>query len=483
MVRLPAGTQYEVLRKNPILGRGEPFYELDTGGVKVGNGTDRYIDLPYAGIVWERGPKGEQGDEGPAGRGILSISADGDSLSFAMTDATSYDVVVPTLVAADQDARAAQAALMAAETARDDAEEAARQAMEVVGSGVPNASPTIKGGIKLTGDLGGTWDNPTVPRLDDKADREYGEVLAVYETGDFLTLNLSTPGVYRIRSGAGNVTNMPSTNDLWWNVFVVYDNETASRLYFATTTSSASLYTRVKYTNTWGGWFNLTAPYSAMSVSEGKGGTATTSRAVRADYLKQIIQAHVTGSESTPTSEMGRTLVTAASAQAVLDAIGAEGLAQKGQPNGYASLDTGGKVPANQLPSYVDDVLEYASQAAFPATGETGKIYVDTSTDRQFRWSGTAYREISKAPVTSVAGKEGAVTLVAQDISDATTTGKGLLTATNAAAARFGIGAGTSNLVIGTTADTAMAGNRIQRVTSLPAGGGELGVLYCIPKV
>lgn len=65
--------------------------------------------------------------------------------------------------------------------------------------------------------------------------------------------------------------------------------------------------------------------------------------------------------------------------------------------NGVASLDASGKVPASQLPSYVDDVLEYASKAGFPASGETGKIYVDTTTNLTFRWSGSAYVEISQS--------------------------------------------------------------------------------------
>lgn len=54
-----------------------------------------------------------------------------------------------------------------------------------------------------------------------------------------------------------------------------------------------------------------------------------------------------------------------------------------------------GKVPAAQLPSYVDDVLEYANLAAFPATGETGKIYVALDTNKIYRWSGSAYVVIS----------------------------------------------------------------------------------------
>ena len=69
--------------------------------------------------------------------------------------------------------------------------------------------------------------------------------------------------------------------------------------------------------------------------------------------------------------------------------------ALKGANNGVAELGADGKVPSAQLPSYVDDVLEYNGQSNFPATGETGKIYVDTSTNKTYRWSGSAYTEIS----------------------------------------------------------------------------------------
>jgi len=66
-----------------------------------------------------------------------------------------------------------------------------------------------------------------------------------------------------------------------------------------------------------------------------------------------------------------------------------------GAANGVASLDSAGKVPSNQLPSYVDDVLEYASTSSFPATGETGKIYVAKDTNKSYRWSGSTYVELS----------------------------------------------------------------------------------------
>lgn len=70
-------------------------------------------------------------------------------------------------------------------------------------------------------------------------------------------------------------------------------------------------------------------------------------------------------------------------------------LTQKGVANGIATLDTSGKVPSSQLPSYVDDVIEYGVMGEFPATGETGKIYVAHNTNKTYRWSGSGYVEIS----------------------------------------------------------------------------------------
>lgn len=67
----------------------------------------------------------------------------------------------------------------------------------------------------------------------------------------------------------------------------------------------------------------------------------------------------------------------------------------KGVAGGFAELDSGGKVPTTQLPSYVDDILEYATLTGFPATGETGKIYVAQDTGKVYRWTGTAFVNIA----------------------------------------------------------------------------------------
>lgn len=68
---------------------------------------------------------------------------------------------------------------------------------------------------------------------------------------------------------------------------------------------------------------------------------------------------------------------------------------KKGAANGVAELDSNGRVPSAQLPSYVDDVVEYASMSAFPGTGESGKIYVALDTNKTYRWGGSEYVEIS----------------------------------------------------------------------------------------
>ena len=68
---------------------------------------------------------------------------------------------------------------------------------------------------------------------------------------------------------------------------------------------------------------------------------------------------------------------------------------EMGVASGVATLNTEGKVPSSQLPSYVDDVLEYANKAGFPTTGESGKIYVAKDTNLTYRWGGTEYVEIS----------------------------------------------------------------------------------------
>lgn len=101
---------------------------------------------------------------------------------------------------------------------------------------------------------------------------------------------------------------------------------------------------------------------------------------------------------------------------------------EKGANDGVATLDSNGKVPISQLPSYVDDIIEKSSASAFPIPGETSKIYVDTTTNLTYRWGGTDYVEISpslalgETDSTAYAGNKGknVATSLNSHVSDST---------------------------------------------------------------
>jgi GDSL-like Lipase/Acylhydrolase family len=157
---------------------------------------------------------------------------------------------------------------------------------------------------------------------------------------------------------------------------------------------------------------------------------------------------------------------------------------QKGQPNGYAPLDGNKQVPAANLPSYVDDVLEFATLSAFPATGSLGTIYVDLSTNNTYRWSGSSYIAITSSPGTTDAVPEGSTNLyytqtradaranaavTAERTATATLTGKTINAASNTVT-----GLGVSNLTAttGTKDNTTVLYGDGQFRTAATGGAG-----------
>ncbi len=91
--------------------------------------------------------------------------------------------------------------------------------------------------------------------------------------------------------------------------------------------------------------------------------------------------------------------------------------ADKGIASGIAPLNASSKIDASYLPSYVDDVEEYANFAALPVSGEAGKIYVTLDNNKVFRWTGSVYVEISPSEVSSVNGQTGVVSLNASHLT------------------------------------------------------------------
>ncbi len=103
----------------------------------------------------------------------------------------------------------------------------------------------------------------------------------------------------------------------------------------------------------------------------------------QAGPVARMVQAGTDGTQSAVSAETARTT------------IGALASSEKGSANGVAPLGSDSKIAATYLPSYVDDVIEVANYVALPGTGEAGKIYVTMDTNRIYRWSGSAYVEIS----------------------------------------------------------------------------------------
>ena len=146
------------------------------------------------------------------------------------------------------------------------------------------------------------------------------------------------------------------------------------------------------------------SPATGISPSAITGTAVVTSDPRLSDARIAVAHTHVKGEVGLGnvdnTSDAAKPISTAT--QAALDGKQAAG--------SYATL-IGGTVPASQLPSYVDDVLEYATLSAFPATGETGKIYVSTGTNKTYRWSGSAYVEIASSPGSTDSVTEGSTNL------------------------------------------------------------------------
>lgn len=122
------------------------------------------------------------------------------------------------------------------------------------------------------------------------------------------------------------------------------------------------------------------------------GSTLATSKAVK-DALESLDITQITNTA-------GKTVATIDEADGKVSAtfqdisILSSQISDKGTAGNVATLDENGHVPTSQLPSYVDDVVE-GTLATFPATGETGKIYVDTATNTSYRWSGSQYTKVA----------------------------------------------------------------------------------------
>jgi hypothetical protein len=215
---------------------------------------------------------------------------------------------------------------------------------------VPDATASVKGIVKLAGDLGGTADSPTVPSLSGKETKQAPQVASTQFKFDGRYFHAVTGGGGNLAGLTGNITLWGGVNYVGSTSYMLHNDSVeptfssdferqADSLPYVTGADNLIVATCVNQ-----------YPYK-ISYRIERPGTNIYSTFLTTDL--------------------------------------------KGANNGLAELDGTGKVPSSQLPSYVDDVLEYANLAAFPVTGTTATIYLALDTNLTYRWGGSSYIEIS----------------------------------------------------------------------------------------
>jgi len=200
---------------------------------------------------------------------------------------------------------------------------------------------------------------------------------------------------------------------------------------------------------------------STVTQVEAEAGTATTRRAWTAQRVFQAIAAWwaasamktkldgiATGATANATDAQLRDRATHTGTQAISTVSGLQtaldgkiSTTERGVSGGIPTLDEFARIPPSQLPSYVDDVLEFATTAQFPTTGEGGKIYIAinqgtaANPTRQYRWTGSVYAEINPSPGTTDALTEGSTNLYFNESRVRNTVLTGLSLASSAAVA------------------------------------------------
>ena len=175
--------------------------------------------------------------------------------------------------------------------------------------------------------------------------------------------------------------------------------------YNFTVNGDATLNTSVSQTS------NVTAAITLANsgVTAGTYGSSTEVPAIVVDLKGRVTKVTKTPIRTSSTTQSGivqlsvatdstsvSTAATSSAVKATYDlALAAIPNSKFGTALGVATLDATGKIPSGQLPSYVDDVMEFATEFEFPNPGETGKLYIELSSNKIFRWTGTTYVNIS----------------------------------------------------------------------------------------
>lgn len=232
---------------------------------------------------------------------------------------------------------------------------------------------------------------------------EYDTGLTMTEVGQYITSNDRTVLTGALTNVVYDTTNKKFTK-------TVYGTTTTDVVSTATLLSDMDL-NITQITNTAGKTLatideasgKISATFQDISILSSQvsdksdainsnGSTLATSKAVK-DAIESLDITQITNTA-------GKTVATIDEADGKVSAtfqdisILSSQISDKGTAGCVATLDANGHVPSSQLPSYVDDVIE-GTLSTFPSTGETGKIYVDTTTNTSYRWSGSQYTKVA----------------------------------------------------------------------------------------
>ena len=397
-------------------------------------------------LVLPTGDPGPQGPDGPANSldiGTVTTGAAGDAATATITGSAPNQVLNLTIP----------------QGIKGDTGD--------VGPSAPDASATVKGISKLTNDFGGTADLPTV-------------VSGTHHTHTSSQVtdatDAATSGTVVKRDGSGNFSvNEPTASanpasknyvdSKTWASTAISDSTAVGRSVMTAASSTAARTAIGAGTSNLAiGTTNTTAKAGDYQPSSSNISDSTTVGralivAVDAATARTAIGAGTSnlaiGTTSTtakagdyqPTSANITDATSAATASVVVKRDAA-GRAQFASPSAAADV---------AIKSYVDGKTWTASTISDSTTvGRSVLTAADAPTARTAIGAGTSNLAIG---TTNTTAKAGDYQPTAANISDATTVGRAVLTAVDAATARTTIGAGTSNLALGTTSTTAKAGD------------------------
>lgn len=369
--------------------------------------------VPSGLIMMTPGPVGPAGVQGPQGVGVAGITVSGNTLVFDMTTGADLTATVPALTAAETAKTAAQGSATAAAGSATSASASAGTATTKAGEASGSATAAAGSATAASGSAA-------------TAATKAGEA------GTSATAAAGSAATATTKAGesAGSAT--------------------------AASGSAATATTKA-------GEASTSATTASTKATEAEASRAAAFLAQQAAELaRDQAVAGVVPDNGVSTVKVVDGAVTKPKLSAALQA-------SIDKADSAVQL-VGGTIPQAQLPAIA--VTEFlgaiGSQAAMLVlTGQRGDwcTRTDLGTDWQIiaepsttlaNWRERTY---PTSPVSSVAGRNGAVTLSTADITDATMVGRNVMKAADAAAVRTVIGAGTSSLTLGTSGSTAAAGN------------------------